>query len=194
LASDRWKQIETLYHAALERPRAERSGFLEAACGEDLTLRAEVESLLEQDSRPDFLDKPLVPRFAAGVRLGHYEILSMLGKGGMGEVWRARDMTLGREVAIKTLPEAFARDADRIVVTGFVVWRLKPPDSLPVKRSSILFDEDQTAPRARGVREVSDVAISHDDARIAYVANGRLYVRNQEEWVGRRNLAPIRAA
>ena len=50
----------------------------------------------------------------SGTKLGHYEILSLLGKGGMGEVWRARDTKLGREVAIKTLPEEFAKDADRL--------------------------------------------------------------------------------
>ena len=47
-------------------------------------------------------------------KLGHYEVLSLLGKGGMGEVWRARDTKLGREVAIKTLPEEFAKDSDRL--------------------------------------------------------------------------------
>ncbi len=50
----------------------------------------------------------------SGTKLGHYEILDLLGKGGMGEVWRARDTKLGREVAIKTLPEEFAKDADRL--------------------------------------------------------------------------------
>ena len=50
----------------------------------------------------------------SGTKLGHYEILSLLGKGGMGEVWSARDTKLGREVAIKTLPEEFAKDADRL--------------------------------------------------------------------------------
>ena len=50
----------------------------------------------------------------SGTQLAHYEILSALGKGGMGEVWRARDTKLGREVAIKTLPEEFAKDADRL--------------------------------------------------------------------------------
>ena len=49
-----------------------------------------------------------------GTQLGHYEILTLSGKGGMGEVWRARDSKLGREVAIKTLPEEFAKDADRL--------------------------------------------------------------------------------
>ena len=50
----------------------------------------------------------------SGTKLGHYEISTLLGKGGMGEVWRARDTRLGREVAIKTLPEEFAKDADRL--------------------------------------------------------------------------------
>ena len=50
----------------------------------------------------------------SGTKLGHYEISTLLGKGGMGEVWRARDTKLGREVAIKTLPEEFAEDADRL--------------------------------------------------------------------------------
>lgn len=49
-----------------------------------------------------------------GSRLGSYEVPSALGKGGMGEVWRARDAKLGREVAIKTLPAEFAQDEDRL--------------------------------------------------------------------------------
>ncbi len=50
----------------------------------------------------------------SGTKLGHYEISTLLGKGGMGEVWRAKDTKLGCEVAIKTLPEEFAKDADRL--------------------------------------------------------------------------------
>ncbi len=49
-----------------------------------------------------------------GARLGTYEIFAPIGAGGMGEVWRARDTKLGREVAIKTLPEEFAKDANRL--------------------------------------------------------------------------------
>ena len=60
----------------------------------------------------------------SGTKLGHYEILSLLGKGGMGEVWRARDTKLGREVAIKTLPEEFAKDADLDALLGAFVWPL----------------------------------------------------------------------
>ena len=51
----------------------------------------------------------------SGTKLGHYEILSLVGKGGMIEVWRARDTKLGREVSIETLPEEFANDAGREV-------------------------------------------------------------------------------
>src|SRR5207245_4216926 len=50
----------------------------------------------------------------AGAKLGPYEVLSPLGAGGMGEVYRARDTRLGREVAVKVLPEAFSKDADRL--------------------------------------------------------------------------------
>jgi len=50
----------------------------------------------------------------AGTQLGHHEIVSALGKGGIGEVWRARDSKLGREVAIKTLPEEFAQNEERL--------------------------------------------------------------------------------
>ena len=66
----------------------------------------------------------------SGTKLGHYEISTLLGKGGMGEVWRARDTKLGREVAIKTLPEEFARDADRLVVSFHLAAAKKvEPDS-----------------------------------------------------------------
>jgi serine/threonine protein kinase len=51
---------------------------------------------------------------STGDKLGHYEILSLLGKGGMGEVWKARDTTLKRDVALKVLPAAFLRDEDRM--------------------------------------------------------------------------------
>src|SRR5262249_8861156 len=73
---------------------------------------------------PPMPARPLVPRYnrashdnvalAAGARLGAYEVLTLIGVGGMGEVYRARDSKLGRDVAIKILPAALAADPDRI--------------------------------------------------------------------------------
>jgi serine/threonine protein kinase len=124
MSTERWQTLERLYHAALERPAEERSAFLRAVC-DDETLRGEVLALLQQPSMPAFLAEPAVNVAAAmidsvdgaawiGRRIGVYHLQSLLGKGGMGEVYRARDTRLGREVAIKVLPRAFTADPDRL--------------------------------------------------------------------------------
>jgi eukaryotic-like serine/threonine-protein kinase len=122
---DRWRRIEELCHAALERDVTERSAFVATACGVDSDLRREVEALLAHaESAERFLGEP-VPALAAralasdtidliGRRIGEYEIVSRLGAGGMGEVYRARDRGLGRDVAIKMLPPAFTADRERL--------------------------------------------------------------------------------
>ena len=118
-------RISDLYHRALERAPEGRSAFLEDACAGDAALRREVESLLEYEAvSVRFLETPAV--VAAGDRartpdgsqligrqLGPYTIVAPLGAGGMGEVYRARDIKLGREVAIKMLPPHFTADAER---------------------------------------------------------------------------------
>jgi Tol biopolymer transport system component len=116
MQAERWKQIEDLYQAALAQPPEKRAAFLAQACPDDPQLRAEVQSLLDQQADSFLESAPLsaIQALSAGAKLGNFEIVELLGRGGMGEVWRARDPRLKRDVAIKVLPVAVARDPDRI--------------------------------------------------------------------------------
>ncbi len=126
---EQWQQVERLYHAALELAPDERSRFIAAACAGDEALHREVESLLECDDQVGlFLEKPAKEVLAgqiasyyapaspllAGQKINDYEIRSLLGAGGMGEVYLARDLKLGRDVAIKLMPDYLARDPERV--------------------------------------------------------------------------------
>ena len=122
---ERRRRIDDLCDAALDREAGERAAFVAAACGPDEGLRREVEALLAHAPRAEgFLTTPLgalaaqvladSPPSLVGRKLGSCEILSLLGAGGMGEVYRARDTALGRDVAIKVVAAAFQADPDRL--------------------------------------------------------------------------------
>src|SRR5580698_1846799 len=110
----RWARIESLYHAALARDPGERPDYLAAACAQEPELRREVESLLDAANADLRSPLPADRKWLPGFRLGAYEILAPSGTGGMGEVYRAKDTKLRREVAIKVLPREFERDFARL--------------------------------------------------------------------------------
>ena len=140
----RWSEVDVLLRRALERPAEERPGFLAEACRGDTELRAAVEAVLAASEEDDTglatgagVDGPLLQELLeelvpegsppdsgegspntmaldSGTRLGNYEVVSRLGAGGMGEVYRARDTQLRREVAIKLLLQEVSTDPERL--------------------------------------------------------------------------------
>ena len=138
MTDERWARVKALFQAAVEQPADGREAFLAAAAAGDETLRSEVESLLASDSadvsfidrfalasEADPADSPGVLRASMsqtqshlvlnpGHRIGSYEVVALLGVGGMGQVYRCRDPRLNREVALKVLPGTFTLDPDRL--------------------------------------------------------------------------------
>ena len=126
MTPERWQKVNDLFMRAAELEHSERETFLDHACADDQILRAEVESLLASDSRGlNVLERPAVelaaplltderPQLRPGQTFSHYEIESMIGKGGMGEVYLAADKILSRKIALKLLPADYTRDKERV--------------------------------------------------------------------------------
>jgi len=121
MTADRWRRIEELYHSACQRDPGERSAYLAEACRGEEELRLDVESLLAQpeatlaasDTAAELFNEIPGQPLEAGTQLGRFRIEEALGKGGMGEVYRALDARLGRKVVVKISQERFSARFER---------------------------------------------------------------------------------
>ena len=127
ITHDRWQRIKEIFHSAQDRTPAERPDFLDEVCGDDASMREEVEALLTADAgNENFLTSPAfefaagmlaseAAEFTTGQHVGRYEILCSLGAGGMGQIYLARDAQLGRNIALKLISQEFATDPRRVL-------------------------------------------------------------------------------
>ena len=124
MANENWQKAKEIFVEALRKKPEERSQFLDQIC-DDAKMRREVESLLDSfDDANSFMEKPVIGEVAEvitnnktdkqGKTFGHYEILQLIGTGGMGEVYLAKDKKLDRKVAVKILNEKFSQYASNL--------------------------------------------------------------------------------
>ena len=185
---DRWRRVKQLFLDAASLPPGERAQFLDAACPDEPSIRRDVEELLGSDGQADAVFErrlPVISALAAvgaspsggplllttGHRLGPYEILGVLGAGGMGEVYRARDTRLHRDVALKVLPPALVAD--------------------PLRRERFVQEA-----RAASALEHPHIAVIHDIGEadgVTYIAMELLRGEPLRDVIARGPLRPARA-
>ena len=125
MTPERWQRVKEIFHSALQHKPAQIQGFLNQACGDDVGLRREVESLISAHEKDgSFIDSPAYQvaaklivneqgELTPGQAVGSYEIVSFISRGGMGEVYLAQDKRLDRKVALKLLPPDLSQHSDR---------------------------------------------------------------------------------
>src|SRR5438128_9885197 len=143
----RWQRIEELLQQALDLDESKRSSFLEDTCGVDSELRRQVETLLgKEEQARSFIETPAVAHLAEsltetstasliGKSISHYRIESLIGMGGMGEVYQAHDENLRRTVGLKMLPAEFMNDverAQRFEQEAFTTSKLNHPNIVTI--------------------------------------------------------------
>jgi eukaryotic-like serine/threonine-protein kinase len=199
-----WQQITELYHATVAHPPEERRSFLDQACEGDEELRSQVERLVAaHEHSSDFIESPAFadapellipgqPGALAGQRIGHYRVEALLGAGGMGEVYLARDEQLGRKVALKLLPEHLTADEtqlNRFKREARTASALNHPNILTVHEIGVdgsrhfiatEFIEGETLRatmrrRRLDLREVLDIAVQIGSALAAAHKSGVLH-------------------
>ena len=168
----RWAEVERICRMTLAREPQARAAFLDEACAGDTELREEVESLLAGESQAGgFLEEPALeaaaralgaasPPLGAGDCLGPYEIESLIGTGGMGEVYKARDTRLDRTVAIKVMPAAFAGDSQH---RGRFEREAKAISGLSHPHICALYDVGETNPSAGSAPAALFLVMEHLD-------------------------------
>jgi serine/threonine protein kinase/Tol biopolymer transport system component len=204
---ERWQQLDQLFHSASEYAPAERAAFLDKACNGDNALRKEVEALIAaHEGAGSFIEDPAMQvearelaadegsgaaAMAGGETVSHYRIISLIGSGGMGEVYLAEDTVLSRRVALKLLPEYFSRNRDRLrrfqqearaasalnhpnIITIFEIGEFDGRHFITTEfidgrtlRQHFFGEEKPTSRKPLPVREVLDIAIQTADALAA---------------------------
>ncbi len=158
--AERWRQIEDLFHAALDRPIDARGAFVVDRCGDDADLRSEVERLLKGHDRAEAFIEPPASGFLSstvhhdldipveGRRIGQYQLVRVIASGGMGTVYEAAQNNPRRSVAIKIMRGGLASRGAlrRFEHEAEVLARLRHPGIAQVLEAGTHIDGDQRVP------------------------------------------------